>query len=206
MVTLPLLFSPDSLYGLPSYHWASELTGLAYLGTGIGSIFGSLLGGVFLNRTYSAMKSRAEKRGVTAESDQRRPEYRMPFMQLGAIIVPLGLFIFAFTARPDKGIPWIAPLIGAAIFSAGMLMTYICVTTYLVDVFETYAASAIAAMTITRSILGCVFGIIGNELYRAMGYQWGTVLLACLCVLMAPMPIIFFFIGPRLRNMGGFKK
>lgn len=206
MVTLPLLFSSDSEYGLPSYHWSDELTGLSYLGTGIGSVLGSLLGALFLNRTYAAMKSRAQTNGIIADTDPRRPEYRMPFMQLGAVIVPVGLLIFGFTAQPDKEIPWIAPLIGAAVFSAGMLMTYICVTTYLVDVFETYAASAIAAMTITRSLLGCVFGIIGNELYRTMGYQWGTLLLAGLCVLMAPLPVVFFYIGPKLRKMGSFAK
>lgn len=202
MVTLPLLFSSESKYGLPSYHWSSELTGLSYLGTGLGSVVGAFLGAVFLNRTYGAMQARAEHKGIAPGTDPRRQEYRMPFMQVGALIVPAGLFIFAFTARED--VHWIAPLIGAGVFSAGMLMTYICVTTYLVDTFETYAASALAAMTVTRSVLGCVFGIIGNKLYQALGYQWGTLLLACLCVVMAPLPIVFYYMGPRLRQMGGF--
>lgn len=207
MVTLPLLFGPEPVYGLPSYQWPTELTGLSYLGSGVGSVIGALLGALFLNRTYASMAERMRKKHglMQGEKDPHSPEYRMPFMQVGALVVVAGLFIFAFAARPGE-VHWIAPLVGAAVFSAGMLMTYICVTTYLVDTFERYAASAIAAMTVTRSVLGCVFGLIGNELYRSLGYQWGTLLLACLCALLAPLPIIFYYLGPRLRKSGSFQK
>lgn len=200
MVTLPLLFSRQSIYGLPSYHWPTNLTGLSYLGVGIGSFLGVFICAVFLNRTYAFMKLRAIRK---QSSIDRRPEYRMPFMQLGAIIVPTGLIIFAFTARED--VSWIAPLIGALVFATGMLMTYICVTTYLVDCFETYAASALAAMTVTRSLLGCVFSLIGFQLYRSLGYEWGTLLLAFFCVALMPVPTAFYYFGPFLRKENGLR-
>ncbi|KAI0182605.1 major facilitator superfamily domain-containing protein [Xylaria flabelliformis] len=204
LVTLPLLFSPEPVYGLPSYRWPSELTGLSYLGTGVGSILGSALGAIFLNRSYLAMTIRAARKGFDdINPDPRRLEYRMPFMQIGAALVPAGLLIFAFTARED--IPWIAPLIGATIFSTGMLMTYICVTTYLVDVFENFSASALAAITLTRSLLAFAFAFIGNGLYRSLGYQWGTLLLAFLCAVLSPLPAVFYFFGPKIRSMGSFQ-
>ncbi|KAI1735707.1 major facilitator superfamily domain-containing protein [Xylaria scruposa] len=204
LVTLPLLFSPEPIYGLPSYRWPSELTGLSYLGTGVGSILGSALGAIFLNRSYLAMTIRAAGKGFDdTNPDPRRLEYRMPFMQIGAALVPAGLLIFAFTARED--IPWIAPLIGATIFSVGMLMTYICVTTYLVDVFENFSASALAAITLTRSLLAFAFAFIGNGLYRSLGYQWGTLLLAFLCIVLCPLPAVFYFFGPKIRSMGSFQ-
>ncbi|KAK4160887.1 major facilitator superfamily domain-containing protein [Cladorrhinum sp. PSN259] len=206
MVTLPLLFSTQPLYGLPSYRWPEALTGLSYLGVGLGSVAGALVSAIFLNRTYVSAKERAaRRRGHNAdESDENMPEYRMPFMQLGACIVPAGLLIFGLTARED--VHWIAPLIGAAVFSTGMLMTYICVTTYMVDSFETYAASALAAVTVSRSILGCIFAFIGNGLYKRLGYQWGTLLLAFLCLAITPLPTIFYYWGPKLRKMGTFRE
>lgn len=203
MVTLPLLFSSQPRYGLPSYRWPTALTGLSYLGVGVGSFTGVLLCAIFLNRTYALMMARATRKGTCADGkDSRAPEYRMPLMQIGACIVPAGLFIFAFSARED--VHWIVPLIGAAVFSTGMLMTYICVTTYLVDSFEHYAASALAAMTLTRSILGCVFSFVGFQLYQTLRFQWGTLLLAFLCIAMAPLPTVFYILGPKLRKMGPF--
>ncbi|KAJ5902062.1 hypothetical protein N7495_002590 [Penicillium taxi] len=198
MVTLPLLYGSEPLYGLPSYRWPASLTGLSYLGVGFGSFAGVFVCAVGLNRTYDLMKARASHQEGSMEN--RGPEYRMPLMQIGACIVPAGLLVFTFTARED--VHWIVPLIGAAIFSMGMLMTYICVTTYLVDSFDHYSASALAAMTLTRSVLGFVFSLIGFKLYESLGYQWGTLLLAMLCVVMMPLPTIFYFQGPRLRNMG----
>lgn len=225
MVTLPLLFSAESLYGLPSYHWPEALTGLSYLGAGLGSVAGTLVSAALLNRTYARMKTRHAVRKTLSQSrdaaesgatqpqhrntnthntddmDDKTPEYRMPFMQLGALIVPAGLLIFALTAGK---VHWIAPLIGAAVFSTGMLMTYISVTTYMVDSFETYAASALAAVTVSRSVLGCIFAFVGNGLYRRLGYEWGTLLLFFLCLVITPMPTVFYYWGPRLRKIGPF--
>ncbi len=202
MVTLPLLFSSEPLYGLPSYRWPADLTGLSYLGVGLGSVAGAFLAATFLNRSFVSMKERAARRNGNVP-DERTPEYRMPFMQIGACIVPAGLLIFALTARED--VHWIAPLIGAAVFSTGMLMTYICVTTYMVDSFETYAASALAAVTVSRSVLGCIFAFIGNGLYKRLGYEWGTLLLTFMCLVITPLPAVFYYWGPKLRKMGRFK-
>ncbi|QKX55383.1 uncharacterized protein TRUGW13939_02475 [Talaromyces rugulosus] len=200
MVTLPLLYSSKPVYGLPSYEWPAALTGLSYLGVGVGSFGGVLVCALCLNRTYMMMKERAVRKGLPTET--KYPQFRIPLMQVGACIVPLGLFIFAFTARTY--VHWIAPLIGAAVFSAGMLITYVCVTTYLVDSFDQYAASALAAMTLVRSIMGCIFSLIGFRLYESLGYRWGTLMLALLCVLAMPLPALFYFIGPRFLRLGGY--
>lgn len=94
----------------------------------------------------------------------------MPFIQLGMTLVPIGLIIFAWSAQ--KQMNWAVPLIGAAIFSLGMLMAYVCIQTYLVDVYETYAASALAATIFARSVTSCLFSIMGFQMYRSLGYAW----------------------------------
>jgi hypothetical protein len=37
-----------------------------------------------------------------------------------------------------------------------------------------------------------------------LGYEWGTLMLALLCLLMMPLPTIFYFLGPRFRRLGKY--
>ena len=91
-------------------------------------------------------------------------------MQINMVILPVGLIIYAWTA--EKQVPWPATLLGALLFGWGMMVVYICAQIYLVEVFGRWAASAMAAVIVCRSALGCVFSLIGFELYRSLGYGW----------------------------------
>lgn len=80
-----------------------------------------------------------------------------------------------------------------------MLMGYVCIQTYLVDAFEEFAASALAAAIVTRCVITCVFTVVGFQLYRSLGYAWGTMLLAFICIAMIPIPFVLQVYGPKLR-------
>ena len=86
------------------------------------------------------------------------------------LLSPLGLLIFAWTAEKEKN--WIFPLIGTAVFSCGSQIAYVAVQLYIVDLFENYAASALAGVAVSRGAVGCVFTVIGFKLYVALGYGW----------------------------------
>jgi hypothetical protein len=107
--------------------------------------------------------------------------------QLGMILVPIGLFLYGWSSQEHTH--FIVPLLGSFIFAFGMLMTYvrafsfiplniqasspqICIQTYLVDAFGQYAASALAATIVLRSIFGAIFSIFGVQLYRTLDYGW----------------------------------
>lgn len=47
------------------------------------------------------------------------------------------------------------------------------ILTYLADAYTIYAASAIAANTVLRSILGALLPLAGPSMYRALGLGWG---------------------------------
>lgn len=68
-----------------------------------------------------------------------------------------------------------------------------------------YAASAIAANTELRSLVGAFLPLAGTPMYKTLGLGWGNSLLGFLCVLMIPLPIIFFKFGKKLRKMESFK-
>ena len=85
-------------------------------------------------------------------------------------MLPAGLLVFAWTVQYK--VHWIVPLLGAVVFSTGTIMGFVCIQVYLVDTFGKYAASALATTILLRSIVGCVFSIIGFKLYIALGYGW----------------------------------
>ena len=57
----------------------------------------------------------------------------------GTFLLPIGLLITGWTARPD--VHWIAPNIGMAIVGAGMIMNFQTIQTYIIDAFTLHAAS-----------------------------------------------------------------
>lgn len=109
--------------------------------------------------------------GAEPASDNK-PESRMLFLQIGMLIVPFGLILFAWTAEKQQH--WALPLLGAAIFASGIVMAFVCVQTYLADVYGEYSASALAAMIAARSIGSCVFSVVGSQLYVSLGYGWSV--------------------------------
>ncbi|PSR73276.1 hypothetical protein BD289DRAFT_487577, partial [Coniella lustricola] len=76
---------------------------------------------------------------------------------------------------------------------------------YLVDCYPMYAASALAANTELRSLVGALLPLAGTPMYNALGLGWGNSLLGFLCILMIPLPIVFNRYGQKLREMEKFK-
>lgn len=54
--------------------------------------------------------------------------------------------------------------IGAAIYSAGTLIEVLCVTGYIIDTYQKYAASAMAAIFVLRGILAVVLPLAAPSL------------------------------------------
>ncbi|TCD67964.1 hypothetical protein EIP91_011765 [Steccherinum ochraceum] len=189
LVTIPLLFGPVPRYGLFTYEWVNGNTGLAYLGAGTGCLLSIVTCMFVLNRSY---------RHMCKKYDIQKPEFRMPAMQFGMLIVPAGLLIFGWTAEAE--LHFMLPLFGAGVFAFGMLMTYICIQTYLVDSFQEYAASALAATIVLRSVFGAIFTTVGTSLYKSLGYGWGTTVLALIATVALPIPLLFWRYGQQLRE------
>ncbi|KAI2829577.1 hypothetical protein CBS147482_7959 [Aspergillus niger] len=99
---------------------------------------------------------------------------------------------------------WIVPIIGSAVFGAGMIFVFQGVFTFFVDAYPLYAASALGANSFTRSTFAAAFPLFGVAMYHKLGDQWATSLLAFLSLSMAPFPYIFFRYGKRIRSRSRF--
>lgn len=129
------------------YHESIGIGGLNYISLGIGFFIGTQTCAPLQDRIYRILKARNNGVG--------KPEFRVPLMIPGAVLVPIGLFIYGWTAQYQTF--WIGPNIGAAIFAAGTIIGFQCTQTYIVDAYTRYAASAIGAATVMRSLAGFGF-------------------------------------------------
>jgi hypothetical protein len=76
---------------------------------------------------------------------------------------------------------------------------------YLIDVFTLYAASAMAANTVLRSVVAAILPLAGPKMYAKLGYGWGSSLLGFIALIMLPIPLIFIKHGERLRKNSTLK-
>lgn len=78
-------------------------------------------------------------------------------------------------------------------------------STYLVDTFTVYAASAMAAATVCRSLLGALLPLAGNDMYDELGVGWGTSVLGFISVVFIPVPFLLYRYGEKIRESKIFK-
>lgn len=79
------------------------------------------------------------------------------------------------------------------------------VSTYLVDAYTIYAASAMAANAVFRSLVGAVLPLAGGPMYETLGLGWGNSLLGFISLALAPLPLIFYIYGERIRKSKMFR-
>ena len=181
---IPLVFSDV-------YHFSLEQIGMAFIGLIVGMVLGTLTDPLWRHNYI---------RLVQSHSDISEPEFRLPPAIAGSILVPIGLFLFAWTIH----IHWSLPVIGSAVFGAGTLLAFTGVFTFTVEAYPVYAASALAANSIVRSAFAAGFPLFAVQMYKGMEYSWATSLLAFLSLPMAPAMIGFFVWGEEIRKRSRF--
>ncbi|KAI0636206.1 MFS polyamine transporter [Trametes polyzona] len=173
------------------------IAGLNYFALGVGLTGASQINARMLDRIYKYFQ---DKNGGAG-----KPEYRLPSMIPGAILLPAGLFLTGWTARPS--IHWIVPDIGIALVGAGTILNFQSIQTYVIDTFTLHAASALAAVTFLRSLAGFGFPLFAPAMYNALGYGKGDTILACVAIVVGvPAPFLFWTYGERIRNASKYAR
>lgn len=137
-----------------------------------------------------------------ANGNRAVPEARLPPMMIGSIFFAVGLFIFGWTS--DRDIFWIAPCIGLVSMGFGFFTIFQAALNYLIDTFQKYSASAVAANTFLRSIMAGAFPLFVNPMFHNLGIPWASSLLGFIAVAMIPIPYLFYIYGSRIRKKGKF--
>ncbi|ROW15939.1 hypothetical protein VPNG_02482 [Cytospora leucostoma] len=189
-----LMFSTFTDVFEDQYDFPTKSVGLTFLGIGIGSLLGLFAIGAVSDRIVKT-KSRPT---AAAPSGTMQPEYRLPPLVVGAFFNPAGLFMYGWSAQYKTH--WIVPIIGTGLVGVGNIAVFMCVVSYLVDAFTIYAASALAANTVVRSIMGAVLPLAGGKMYDSLGLGWGNSLLGFIAIACIPVPILLLKYGERMRK------
>ena len=184
-----LLFTTFTTVFEGTYAFNSGEAGLAYLGLGIGFCIGQFSVGIFTDKYLKRQK---------AKHGQARPEDRLPPLVLGSFLVPIGLFWYGWAAEAHTH--WIVPIIGTSFCGIGILYVFLPVQMYLIDAYTLYAASAIAASTVVRSVFGTVIPLAGPALYANLGMGWGNSLLGFIAIAFAPTSLLLLKYGQKIRQ------
>lgn len=111
--------------------------------------------------------------------------------------MPIGMFWIGWSAR--SSVHWIVPILGGLPFSLGFVLVFVALYNYLVDAYKIYAASALGATSIARSIFGVVLPFAAKPMYDALGVAWACSLLGFASLVMCAIPFVFIWYGPELR-------
>lgn len=169
--------------------WSEGKTGLAFLGIMVGIIL-SVFSTIFFFFRYM-------KKATKAAPGLLPPEARLPDAFLGAVVLPIGLFWFAWTN--SSSVHWMAPIAAGVPFGYGMVSVFIPLFIYLIDAYTIYAASVLAANSILRSIFGAVFPLFTTHMFDDLGLHWAASIPAFLALACVPLPFLFYMFGARIR-------
>ena len=169
------------------YHFSTGVSGLSYLGVGIGMAVSLAV--------FATVSDKLQR----ALGDSPTPEGRLKPMVWIMPAVPVGIFWYGWAA--EKQTHWIVPIIGTSVFGFGFLWVIMPTQLYLVDAFgPEAAASALAANVIIRLLFAAFIPLAGPSLYADLGLGWGNSVLGFIGVAFLPVPLLFYRYGGWLRE------
>ncbi|MCJ1286573.1 hypothetical protein MMC26_005919 [Xylographa opegraphella] len=184
----PLIFPPI-------YDFSLGQEGLAFVPIAIGACIACC---IYL--CWDAYLRAAKARDAPWSSQE---EYRrLPLACIGGPFFSIGCFWIGWTAR--ENIHWIVPVLGGIPWGIGYLLLFMSILNYLVDSYEIYSASALAASTCARSLLGAVLPFATTPMYTKLGVAWSCSLVGFLSLAMCIVPFAFIKYGDRIRASSKF--
>lgn len=183
LFAFPLLWT--SVYGQQS-----TTASLNYISLAIGFVAGVNIAGSGGDHIYSRLRARNGGAG--------KPEFRLPILVLGTILMPIGLLTWGWAGEAHTH--WVVPNLGALVFAAGGYTCSASVSVYTIDVYTRYGASAVSTNLVTRSLAGAFFPLFAPYLFRDLGFGRGSTVLAgsFLAVGSAAIVILWFW-GEKIR-------
>ncbi|KAF4494995.1 multidrug resistant [Fusarium agapanthi] len=183
------------VYTAPPFNFSQNSSSLAFLAIAIGEVLN------ILPRMYDAhiyKKYRRTHRRIL-------PESKIISFAIAAPSLAIGLWLFAWTIPPRvTNVPWPVSMIGLVMigFSANDF-SYVLFG-YATDSYGGHAASAVSAISLTRTLAAAVFPLFTHQMYTGLGSNVATSILAAVASLFAFTPFLFLRYGSRLRHRSKF--
>ena len=192
--TLFLLFAAYPVVFQKTRGWPQGIASLPFLANCLGIILSLLFVALVDQKRYAKI--------VDKNNGSAPPEARLPPAMLGAAALPIGLFWFAWSNSPSTF--WLVSVSAGTLFGFGMVLLYMSLTNYIVDAYLGYAASALAASTVLRSIAGAAFPLFTAKMYTSLGIHWASSIPGFLALVFVPCLVAFYKYGHIIRSKTRF--
>lgn len=93
-----------------------------------------------------------------------------------------------------------SPILACVAIGASFIDTFISAYMYIVDSYETYAASALTFAALARYLIVGGMTVAGLPMYENLDTHYTLTILASVSVAAVPLPYILHKWGPRLRK------
>ncbi|KAF8637055.1 hypothetical protein AX16_010910 [Volvariella volvacea WC 439] len=168
--------------------------GLIFLGVGIGTTLGAITNHL-LSRDYPQLIKKW--RGFPPA------ENRLRGAVIGGPALVIGCFWLGWTGE-YASIHWVAPALATVLVGFGIILVFISFSSYLVDTYLIYSATAFAANTVVRSAVAAAFPVFTERMFLELGINWACTLIGLVALLLAPSPLLFMKYGQRIRARSQF--
>jgi len=183
------------VYTAPPFNFSQNSSSLAFIAIAIGEMLN------VLPRFYDAYiykKYRKTHRRIL-------PESKITSFAIAAPSLAIGLWLFAWTIPPRvTNIPWPVSMIGLIMVGFSLNDFSYVLFGYATDSYGQYAASAVSAISLTRTLTAAVFPLFTYQMYTGLGSNVATSILAAVASLFAFTPFLFLSYGQRLRHRSKF--
>lgn len=186
---MPIIYGSGIPTKSSGYDFSAVQMGLTYLSPGLGF----LAAVIFLVPKIDSIYQH-----LTAQNNgEPKPEYRLPIANIGSVFIPTSLFAFAWLV--EFHVDWWITLVPLFFYGIGQVCVFNSTQNYYIDAFERYAASAIAAGALFRSLFGGVVPLFAGGLFELLGPGWGMSIFGFVALAIAPSPLFCYF-GERVRK------
>ena len=166
----------------------------------IGSLlFLALLVGIISSVGVNIWKQHHYNRTSSTADDKEVPEAQLPLMAFGAIFFVVGVFWFAWTAKPPHH--WTLPCLAAVFIGIGCNCISQQCFNFLIDVYRIHAASSMAAVTFLRSLMAAGLPLAAKPMIRALGIEPAISIVGAVAAALLLVPFLLMKYGPVLRKL-----
>lgn len=137
-------------------------------------------------------------------AEKTYPEGRLPLIVVGAFCLPITVTFYGLVPQLE----WSFWLLLLAVVITGFfeILCMVPLLTYITDAFGLYSASALTAVLMIRCLMGTFLPLATAPLTEMLGYAYGFLILAAICLGFALVPLLVMLYGASWRQRSKYTK
>lgn len=132
------------------------------------------------------------------------PEYRLPLTIVGGILLPFPLAAFGWFTQWRLPLPFL--IVSSSLVDVALILVMVTLSSYVVDAFGLYAASAMTGVIISRCLMGSFLPLTAAPLVERLDYGWGFTVVAAVPFSLMSIPMLVMRYGPRWRQWSRYTR